>query len=71
MIARTLNIRNILRNSFETPFVLQVKVSEEKRLATTVFTIDQEVSVVPRGAYIKSPHGTVQKNRSFEGMLGL
>ncbi|XP_062407008.1 radial spoke head protein 9 homolog [Sardina pilchardus] len=45
-----------------------VKVSEEKRLATTVFTIDQEVSVVPRGAYIKSPHGTVQTNRSFEGL---
>lgn len=36
-------------------------------MAATVFNIDQEVSVVPRGAYIKSPHGTVQKNRSFEG----
>ncbi|XP_030639183.1 radial spoke head protein 9 homolog [Chanos chanos] len=45
-----------------------VKVSEEKRLAATVFTIDTEVSVVPRGAYIKTPHGTVQNNRSFEGL---
>ncbi|XP_060759569.1 radial spoke head protein 9 homolog isoform X2 [Neoarius graeffei] len=38
------------------------------RLAVTVFTIDKEVAVVPRGAYIKSPHGTVQTNRSFEGL---
>ncbi|KAM9468043.1 radial spoke head protein 9 homolog [Clarias gariepinus] len=45
-----------------------VKVSEENRLAVTVFHIDNEVSVVPRGAYIKSPHGTVQTNRSFEGL---
>ncbi|KAK2832535.1 hypothetical protein Q7C36_015997 [Tachysurus vachellii] len=45
-----------------------VKVSEEKRLAVAVFTIDKEVAFVPRGAYIKSPHGTVQTNRSFEGL---
>ncbi|XP_060759567.1 radial spoke head protein 9 homolog isoform X2 [Neoarius graeffei] len=38
------------------------------RLAVTVFTISKEVAVVPRGAYIKSPHGTVQINRSFEGL---
>ncbi|KAG7320164.1 hypothetical protein KOW79_016017 [Hemibagrus wyckioides] len=47
---------------------VMVKVSEERRLAVTVFTIDKEVAVVPRGAYIKSPHGTVQTNRSFEGL---
>ncbi|XP_031437919.1 radial spoke head protein 9 homolog [Clupea harengus] len=47
---------------------IMIKVTEEKRLATTVARIDQEVSVVPRGAYIKNPHGTVQKNRSFEGL---
>ncbi|KAJ8009188.1 hypothetical protein DPEC_G00086310 [Dallia pectoralis] len=45
-----------------------VKVNEEKRLAVTVHTIDREVSVVPRRAFIKSPHGIVQTNRSFEGL---
>ncbi|XP_064882397.1 radial spoke head protein 9 homolog isoform X2 [Oncorhynchus nerka] len=48
-----------------------VKVKEEKRLASTVHTIDKEVSVVPRGAFIKSPHGLVQTNRSFEGLSSL
>ncbi|KAK3518177.1 hypothetical protein QTP70_033873 [Hemibagrus guttatus] len=47
---------------------VMVKVSEEKRLAVTVFAIDKEVAVVPRGAYIQSPHGIVQTNRSFEGL---
>ncbi|KAL0967529.1 hypothetical protein UPYG_G00253400 [Umbra pygmaea] len=45
-----------------------IKVNEETRLAATVHTIDEEVSVVPRGAFIKSPHGLVQTNRSFEGL---
>ncbi|XP_010880658.1 radial spoke head protein 9 homolog isoform X2 [Esox lucius] len=45
-----------------------IKVNEEKRLAATVHTIDKEVSVVPRGAFIKSPHGVVQTNRSFQGL---
>ncbi|XP_036406510.1 radial spoke head protein 9 homolog [Megalops cyprinoides] len=45
-----------------------MKVSEEKRLAATVSAIDREVSVVPRGAFIRSPHGTVQTNRSFQGL---
>ncbi|KAK1788762.1 hypothetical protein P4O66_002573 [Electrophorus voltai] len=48
--------------------VVTVKVNEEKRLAVTVYTIDKEVSVVPRGACIKSPHGTVQINNSFKGL---
>ncbi|KAM7395563.1 hypothetical protein PAMA_007028 [Pampus argenteus] len=43
------------------------KVNEEKRLAVTVHWIDEEVSVVPRSAFIKSPHGLVQMNRSFGG----
>ncbi|XP_066524313.1 radial spoke head protein 9 homolog isoform X2 [Hoplias malabaricus] len=45
-----------------------VKVNEEKRLAVTVFTIDKEVAVVPRGAYIKNPRGRVQTNHSFRGL---
>ncbi|XP_028808861.1 radial spoke head protein 9 homolog [Denticeps clupeoides] len=44
------------------------EITEEKRLAATVFTIDEEASVVPRGAFIKSIHGTVQINRCFEGL---
>lgn len=45
-----------------------VKVNEERRLAVTIHQIDEEVSVVPRGAFIKSPHGLVQTNRSFDGL---
>ncbi|XP_073349582.1 radial spoke head protein 9 homolog [Pagrus major] len=47
---------------------LESKVKEESRLAVTVHQIDEEVSVVPRGAFIKSPHGLVQINRSFGGL---
>ncbi|TDH00301.1 hypothetical protein EPR50_G00187100 [Perca flavescens] len=45
-----------------------IKVNEESRLAVTVHQIDDEVSVVPRGAFVKSPHGLVQMNRSFGGL---
>ncbi|KAM6953883.1 radial spoke head protein 9 homolog [Aplochiton taeniatus] len=45
-----------------------IKINEEKRLAAVVHTIDREGSVVPRGAFIKNPHGLVQTNRSFEGL---
>lgn len=44
-------------------------MNEEKRLAVTVHQIDEEVSVVPRSAFIKSPHGLVQMNRSFGGNI--
>ncbi|KAM4712786.1 radial spoke head protein 9 homolog [Anableps anableps] len=44
------------------------KVNEEKRLTVTVHRIDEDVSVVPRGAFIRSPLGLVQVNRSFEGL---
>lgn len=44
-------------------------IKEEDRLAAVVAIIDDEVAVVPRAAYIKSPHGSVLKNRSFEGRL--
>uniref|UniRef100_A0A673NPK1 Radial spoke head protein 9 homolog n=1 Tax=Sinocyclocheilus rhinocerous TaxID=307959 RepID=A0A673NPK1_9TELE len=45
-----------------------VKVNEASRLATTVSNIDKDVSVVPRGAFTKSPCGKVQTNRSFGGL---
>ncbi|CAJ1077151.1 LOW QUALITY PROTEIN: radial spoke head protein 9 homolog [Xyrichtys novacula] len=44
------------------------KVKEESRLAVTVHQIDEEVSVVPRGAFVRSLHGLVQVNRSFGGL---
>ncbi|KAA0720720.1 Radial spoke head protein 9 -like protein [Triplophysa tibetana] len=45
-----------------------VKVNEESRLAVTVFNIDKDASVVPRGAFIKSPGGKVKTNLSFKGL---
>ncbi|XP_039980640.1 radial spoke head protein 9 homolog [Xiphias gladius] len=48
--------------------VVAAKVNEESRLAVTIHQIDEEVSVVPRGAFIKSPNGLVQINRSFGGL---
>ena len=43
-------------------------MKEEDRLAAVVASIDQEVALVPHGAYIKTPLGGIRKNRSFEGM---
>ncbi|XP_028295775.1 radial spoke head protein 9 homolog [Gouania willdenowi] len=48
--------------------VMAAKVTEEMRLAVTVHLIDEEVSVVPRGAFVKRPHGLVQLNPSFSGL---
>ncbi|KAM3860997.1 radial spoke head protein 9 homolog [Diretmus argenteus] len=44
------------------------EVTEKMRLAVTVRQIDEEASVVPRGAFIKSPRGMVKTNRSFGGL---
>lgn len=46
---------------------LQSKVSEETRLAVVTHQIDEEASVVPRGAFIRDLRGLVQVNRSFGG----
>lgn len=43
-------------------------VKEEDRLATTIEAIDYDVRIVPRGAYFRTALGTVEVNRSFEGM---
>ncbi|XP_041108688.1 radial spoke head protein 9 homolog isoform X2 [Polyodon spathula] len=47
---------------------ITVKIKEEQRLAAAISLIDKEAAVVPRGAYIKTPHGHVHTNRSFEGL---
>lgn len=57
----------LFSSSFSGLYWLQITVTEEKRLAVSVHQIDAEVSVVPRGAFIKSPRGLVQLNRSFCG----
>ncbi|KAM9355002.1 radial spoke head protein 9 homolog [Pholidichthys leucotaenia] len=46
----------------------EIKVNEERRLAVTVHLIDEEVSVIPRGSFIRNPQGLVQINRSFSGL---
>lgn len=50
--------------------ISQTQVTEETRLAVAVHYIDEEVSVVPRGAFVKDPHAIVKVNRSFGGKYG-
>lgn len=45
-----------------------ITIKEETRLAATIAEIDQEVRIVPRGSFVKTPTGQVFKNRSFEGL---
>jgi len=45
-----------------------ITVKEEDRLAAVISRIDDDVRIVPRGAYIKSPTNKVYDNRSFEGL---
>jgi len=45
-----------------------ITVKEEERLAAVVTEIDLDVSLVPRGAYIRTPNGQVVKNSSYEGL---
>uniref|UniRef100_A0A8C6Y9H2 Radial spoke head protein 9 homolog n=1 Tax=Naja naja TaxID=35670 RepID=A0A8C6Y9H2_NAJNA len=52
----------------ERPYEEEPLVKEELRLVATIHQIDQEVGIVPRGAYVKSPLGPVHVNRSFEGL---
>uniref|UniRef100_H3C539 Radial spoke head protein 9 homolog n=1 Tax=Tetraodon nigroviridis TaxID=99883 RepID=H3C539_TETNG len=54
--------------SEEFPKRSPTKVSEECRLAVTIHQIDEEVSVIPRGAFIKDLQGLVQVNPSFGGL---
>ncbi|NWH61771.1 RSPH9 protein, partial [Geococcyx californianus] len=43
-------------------------IKEEARLIGTIEQIDRAVGIVPRGAFVKTPLGSVQENRSFEGL---
>lgn len=42
-------------------------IKEEDRLASVITEIDEDVRIVPRGAFVKKPTGQVVPNRSFEG----
>ena len=41
---------------------------EEERLAATLWQIEEDASIVPRGAYILHSNGDVEGNRRFEGL---
>ncbi|TPP66313.1 Radial spoke head protein 9 [Fasciola gigantica] len=45
-----------------------ITMKEEDRLAAIVERIDDEVMIVPRGAYMRLPSGQVVRNKSFEGL---
>lgn len=46
---------------------VQIDIKEEQRLAAVVSMIDNEVSIVPRGAFIRTPLGEVVRNVSYQG----
>ena len=46
---------------------VQVLVKEEDRLAVVIDNICQDVAIVPRGAYLRTPLGEVMRNRMFDG----
>ena len=45
------------------------RVKEEDRLIATIAEIDEQTSLVPRGAFVLEPTGHVTINRCFEGTL--
>lgn len=45
----------------------QIELKEEDRLAAVVCCIDEEVAVVPRGAYLRTSLGEVVLNNSYQG----
>ncbi|VDN14639.1 unnamed protein product, partial [Dibothriocephalus latus] len=45
-----------------------ITMKEEDRLAAVVKRIDDEVRIVPRGAYLRLANGDIVKNKMYEGM---
>lgn len=45
-----------------------ITIKEEDRLASIVADIDEDVKIVPRSSFVKTPTGLVVPNRSFEGL---
>uniref|UniRef100_A0A8B9SXQ7 Radial spoke head protein 9 homolog n=1 Tax=Anas platyrhynchos TaxID=8839 RepID=A0A8B9SXQ7_ANAPL len=46
----------------------ELVIKEEDRLIATIDQIDRAVGIVPRGAFVKTPLGSVHENRNFEGL---
>lgn len=44
---------------------------EEDRLAATLWKIEQDALIIPRGSYILQPTGEVERNRTFEGFVAM
>ncbi|NWU95014.1 RSPH9 protein, partial [Upupa epops] len=44
------------------------RMKEEVRLVATIEQIDRAVGIIPRGAFVKTPLGSVHENRNFEGL---
>ncbi|CAH0559919.1 unnamed protein product [Brassicogethes aeneus] len=47
------------------------KLKEEDRLSATIYYLNQEAVLVPRGALFKRPDGVTIENRTFEGLSEL
>ncbi|XP_029891717.1 radial spoke head protein 9 homolog isoform X3 [Aquila chrysaetos chrysaetos] len=47
---------------------LKPTIKEEARLVATIEQIDRAVGIIPRGAFVKTPLGSVHENRNFEGL---
>ena len=43
-------------------------ITEDKRVAAAVVTLDEQTAIVPRGAYRTTPTGSVEASRTFEGL---
>lgn len=50
---------------------LQTMIKEEDCLASVIAELDDDVKIVPRGAYVQVPTAEVVKNRMFEGNVSL
>ncbi|XP_062345196.1 radial spoke head protein 9 homolog isoform X3 [Cinclus cinclus] len=46
----------------------EINAEAAARLMESVEQIDREVGIVPRGAFVKTPLGSVHENRHFEGL---
>jgi len=45
-----------------------ITIKEEDRLATVIADISEDVLIVPRSAFTKTPKGLILRNRTFEGL---
>ncbi|TGZ57718.1 hypothetical protein CRM22_009875 [Opisthorchis felineus] len=45
-----------------------ITMKEEDRLAATIERIERDVSIIPRGAYMRLSSGQVIRNKNFEGL---